>query len=109
MIYNGIFTCYFNSILFNIYAYTLGSAEKAGADSEYAASASEVDVVESYSDDGAVQIITDSATIYIPMSDIVDFAAERERLNGELIPQSAEISYKEKTVVFAEISQWEAS
>ena len=31
------------------------------------------------------------------------------RLNSELVPQSAEISYKEKTVVFAEISQWEAS
>lgn len=30
-------------------------------------------------------------------------------LSGELVPQSAQISYKEKTVVFAEISQWEAS
>ncbi|MBO5196360.1 MAG: class I tRNA ligase family protein, partial [Clostridia bacterium] len=55
------------------------------------ASASEVQVVDGFSEDGAVQIITDSATIYIPMADIVDFEAERKRLEGELATMEAEI------------------
>ena len=55
------------------------------------ASASEVQVVDSFSDDGAVQIITDSAAIYIPLADIVDFEAERKRLEGELKEMEAEI------------------
>jgi len=62
---------------------------------ERLASASEVDVVESYSDDTSVQIITDSATIYIPMTDIVDFSAERERLNKELSGVDGEIARAE--------------
>ncbi|MBR6915600.1 MAG: valine--tRNA ligase, partial [Clostridia bacterium] len=59
---------------------------------ERLASASEIDVVDSYSDDSSVQIITDSATIYIPMADIVDFAAERERLSKELTAVEGEIA-----------------
>ena len=62
---------------------------------ERLASASEVAVVESYNDDGAVQIITDSATIYIPLADIVDFEAERERLNKELAATDGEIKRAE--------------
>ena len=59
---------------------------------ERLASASGVEVVDSYSDEGAVQIITDSATIYIPMADMVDFEAERERLSGELKKVEGEIA-----------------
>ncbi len=33
--------------------------------------------------DKAVSIITESARIYIPMDELVDFEAERERLNKE--------------------------
>ena len=52
------------------------------------ASASEVEVSESFeggavSADNAVQIITDSATLYLPMSDLVDTEKERARLSAE--------------------------
>jgi valyl-tRNA synthetase len=59
------------------------------------ASASSFAVVESYSDEGAVQIITDSAAIYIPLADMVDFAAEAERLEKELKTVDAEIKRAE--------------
>jgi valyl-tRNA synthetase len=52
------------------------------------ASASELIVRESFDEsevsaDNAVQIITDSATIYLPLSDIIDFEKEKARLEGE--------------------------
>ena len=50
---------------------------------EKMASASEVIVTDSYNDDDAVQIITDSATIYIPLADMIDYEKEIIRLNGE--------------------------
>ena len=51
---------------------------------EKLASASEVELVESYDDDTAVRVITDAATVHIPLGDLVDFEAERKRLEGEL-------------------------
>ncbi len=52
------------------------------------ASASEVEVAENFSEDvvsadNAVQIITDSATVYLPLSDLVDTEKERARLTAE--------------------------
>ena len=52
------------------------------------ASASGVEVADSFasdvvSADNAVQIITDSAIIYLPLSDLVDTEKERARLEGE--------------------------
>ncbi len=47
------------------------------------ASASEVEVAESFDMPGAVQIVTDDATIYIPLAELIDFAAERKRLEKE--------------------------
>ena len=54
---------------------------------ERLASASELVVAESFdgvvSADDSVQIITDSATIFLPLSDIIDTEKERARLEGE--------------------------
>ncbi|MCI8611603.1 MAG: valine--tRNA ligase [Clostridiales bacterium] len=55
------------------------------------ASASSVTVTDTYADDTAVRIVTDSATIYIPLADMVDFAAERKRLEGEMAKIAGEI------------------
>ena len=61
------------------------------------ASASEVEIAESFdasviSADDAVQIITDSAMILLPLSDIIDTEKEKARLNNELakLVESAE-------------------
>ncbi len=51
---------------------------------ERLASASEVAVAESFDIDGAVTVITADAKIYIPMEELVDKAAELERLGKEL-------------------------
>ena len=59
------------------------------------ASASEVEVAASFdgiiSADDSVQIITDSATIFLPMSDIIDTEKERARLSAELTKLEGEI------------------
>ena len=61
------------------------------------ASASEVEIAESFdsaviSADDAVQIVTDSAVIFLPLSDIIDTEKERARLTNELakLNESAE-------------------
>ena len=48
------------------------------------ASASEVEVADSFDIDGAVTVVTADAKIYIPMEELVDKKAELERLNKEL-------------------------
>lgn len=48
------------------------------------ASASEVEVGDSYDLDGAVTVVTADAKIYIPMEELVDKEAELKRLNKEL-------------------------
>ncbi len=64
------------------------------------ASASEVEIgesfEESFSADDAVRIVTDSATIFLPMSDIVDTEKERARLEGEQKKLLGEIERLEK-------------
>lgn len=65
------------------------------------ASASEVIVAPEFdtqtvSADNAVQIITDSATIYLPLSDIIDFEKERARLVNEKKRLIGEIERIEK-------------
>ena len=55
------------------------------------ASASEVELVDSYSAEGAVSIVTDAATVYIPLSDLVDIEKEKARLSAELTKIEGEI------------------
>ena len=62
---------------------------------EKLASAASLEVVEDYADENAVKIITDSATIHIPLGDLVDFEAERARLKKELDTMESEIKRAE--------------
>ena len=62
---------------------------------ERLASAASLEVVEDYADENAVKIITDSATIHIPLGDLVDFEAERARLKKELDAMDSEIKRAE--------------
>jgi valyl-tRNA synthetase len=57
------------------------------------ASASEVNLVRDYHDDGAVTIITADAKIYIPMDELVDFKAELERLSKEKTAVQKDIDF----------------
>ena len=56
------------------------------------AGASEMQIVPSYEDEGAVSIVTDVATVYIPLADMIDFEAEKKRLNAELQKIEGEIA-----------------
>ena len=65
------------------------------------ASASSIVVAEAFSEndisaDNAVQIVTDSASIFLPLSDIIDFEKERARLEGEKTKVEGEIERIEK-------------
>jgi valyl-tRNA synthetase len=65
------------------------------------ASASEVEVAASFATDvvsaeNAVQIITDSATVYLPLADLVDTETERARLEGEAKKLAEEIDRVKK-------------
>ena len=65
------------------------------------ASASEIAVAESFgadalSADDAVQIVTDSATVYLPMADLIDLEKEKARLAAELARLDGEIQRAEK-------------
>ena len=62
---------------------------------EKLASAASLEIVEDYTDESAVKIITDSATIHIPLGDLVDFEAERARLKKELDTMESEIKRAE--------------
>ena len=57
--------------------------ESAGVFMKRLASASEVEVGDSFEPDGSVVIVTAKAKIYIPMGELIDFEAERARLLKE--------------------------
>ena len=65
------------------------------------ASASEVEVASGFNEetvnaDTCVQVITNSATIYLPLSELVDYEKEKERLNKEKERLLSEIDRFEK-------------
>ncbi len=62
---------------------------------EKLASASSLRLVDGYDDEKAVKIVTDSATIHIPLGDIIDLEAEKKRLSAEIEAVEAEISRAE--------------
>ena len=57
--------------------------ETAGVFMQRLASASEVEIGDSFDIEGAVAIVTAAAKIYIPMGELIDFEAEKARLNKE--------------------------
>ena len=60
------------------------------------ASASEVKLVDAYEGEEAVSVVTDAATAYIPLSEIVDMEKEKARLEAELKKNDGEIERIEK-------------
>ena len=70
--------------------------EFAGVFMKRLASASEVEVGDSFDIDGAVAIITSDAKIYIPMGELIDFEAERARLNKEKDKALKELDFIDK-------------
>ena len=66
------------------------------------AGASDVEYVEKYHDDKAIQIIADHAVIYIPLAEMVDFEAETKRLTLEREKMISEIERIDKKLSNAE-------
>ena len=60
------------------------------------ASASEVEIADSYDSDDAVMIATDSGSLYIPLAEVIDFEKEKARLAAEMKKNDAEIERIEK-------------
>ena len=58
--------------------------------------ASEVVTGDGFETEGTVRVITDSATVYMPMKELVDFSAELERLNNDLKKAVADKEFFEK-------------
>jgi valyl-tRNA synthetase len=63
---------------------------------EKLASASEVIVTDKYESDDAVMIATDTGSLYIPLSEVIDFEKERARLSAEMKKNDGEIERIEK-------------
>ena len=62
---------------------------------EKLASAAAMEIVPSYEKDDAVSIVTDGATVYIPMADMVDIEKERARLTTEIERAKSDIARTE--------------
>ena len=60
------------------------------------ASASEVEVGDSFDAEGAVRVVTDAATVYMPMKELVDVEGELSRLNKDLQKAMADKEFFEK-------------
>ncbi len=67
--------------------------EQGGVFMQRLASASEVEVADSFELEGSVCIVTQDAKIYIPMGELVDFEAEKARLNKELAAVQKDLDF----------------
>ncbi|MBQ3006833.1 MAG: valine--tRNA ligase [Clostridia bacterium] len=67
--------------------------EQGGIFMQKLASTSEVEVADEFELDGAVNIVTQDAKIYIPMGELVDFEAEKARLNKELAAVQKDLDF----------------
>ena len=63
---------------------------------EKLASTSELIIANEYNSDDAVMIATDAGSMYIPLSEVIDFEKERARLNAEMEKNEGEILRIEK-------------
>ncbi len=59
------------------------------------ASASDVQVADSFDIEGSVSVVTADATIYLPLAQLVDFEAEKKRLNKELAEAEKKLGFIE--------------
>ncbi len=59
------------------------------------ASASDVEVNDSFDIEGSVSVVTADATIYLPLAELVDFAAEKKRLEKELAEAEKKLGFIE--------------
>ncbi len=66
------------------------------------ASASEVEVGADFEIEGSVSVITEAAKIFIPLNELVDFAAERARLQKELDAAKKEVEAAQAKLFAAE-------
>ena len=60
------------------------------------ASASEVEIGDSFDAEGAVRVVTDAATVYMPMKELVDIEGEIARLNKDLQKAMVDKEFFEK-------------
>ena len=59
------------------------------------ASASDVQVADSFDIEGSVSVVTADATIYLPLAQLVDFEAEKKRLSKELAEAEKKLGFIE--------------
>ncbi len=78
----------------NLYVATKYASAFRNAEAHFArlASSESLHIVEGYDAENCVSVVTDAATVYIPLGDLVDFEKERARLSGELERVEGEIS-----------------
>ncbi|WP_195283387.1 valine--tRNA ligase [Harryflintia acetispora] len=67
--------------------------EKGAAFFERLAGASEVEIGQSFSIEGAVQVVTGDARIFIPLGELIDLDKERERLQKEREQAEQDVSF----------------
>ena len=58
--------------------------------------ASEIEIGDKYDIEGSVCVVTESAKIYIPLNELIDFEAERARLNKELDAARSDLEFVRK-------------